>query len=89
MILTEYMQDRILWIHILIQITAWGIIFPTGMVLGVRSVHPSARIQLHILTVFIADNQIQVARPCPDTWYPPRSRGLLPRPLPQRSPVLE
>jgi hypothetical protein len=27
--------DSILWIHILIQSMAWGIIFPTGMVLGV------------------------------------------------------
>jgi hypothetical protein len=28
--------DSILWIHILVQGFAWGIIFPTGMVLGVR-----------------------------------------------------
>lgn len=28
--------DSILWIHILVQSLAWGIIFPTGMVLGVR-----------------------------------------------------
>lgn len=28
--------DSILWIHILIQSLAWGVIFPTGMVLGVR-----------------------------------------------------
>jgi hypothetical protein len=28
--------DTILWVHIMIQILAWGIIFPTGMVLGVR-----------------------------------------------------
>lgn len=27
--------DSILWIHILIQIFAWGIVFPTGMVLGI------------------------------------------------------
>lgn len=27
--------DSILWIHILVQGFAWGIIFPTGMVLGV------------------------------------------------------
>ncbi|KAF1850927.1 integral membrane protein-like protein [Cucurbitaria berberidis CBS 394.84] len=27
--------DSILWIHILIQSLAWGIIFPTGMVLGI------------------------------------------------------
>lgn len=30
--------DSILWTHILVQIAAWGIVFPTGMVLGlVRS----------------------------------------------------
>ncbi|KAG9387846.1 DUF2427 domain containing protein [Pyrenophora tritici-repentis] len=29
-------MDSILWIHILIQTLAWGLIFPTGMVLGVR-----------------------------------------------------
>lgn len=28
-------QDSILWIHILLQMFAFGIIFPTGMVLGV------------------------------------------------------
>lgn len=27
--------DSILWIHILVQSLAWGIIFPTGMVLGI------------------------------------------------------
>jgi len=29
--------DSILWIHILVQSLAWGIIFPTGMVLGVST----------------------------------------------------
>ncbi|EDU40483.1 Ytp1 multi-domain protein [Pyrenophora tritici-repentis] len=28
-------MDSILWIHILIQTLAWGLIFPTGMVLGI------------------------------------------------------
>jgi hypothetical protein len=32
--------DSILWTHILVQGFAWGIIFPTGMVLGVS---PAAR----------------------------------------------
>lgn len=27
--------DSILWIHILVQAVAWGILFPTGMVLGI------------------------------------------------------
>jgi len=26
--------DAILWIHILLQATVWGVIFPIGMVLG-------------------------------------------------------
>ena len=26
--------DSILWIHIFLQIAVWGILFPTGMVLG-------------------------------------------------------
>ena len=26
--------DSILWIHIFLQIIVWGILFPTGMVLG-------------------------------------------------------
>lgn len=30
-------QDSTLWIHILLQTFAWGVVFPTGMVLGVRS----------------------------------------------------
>lgn len=30
------MQDTTLWVHIFIQMTAWGVIFPVGMVLGVR-----------------------------------------------------
>jgi hypothetical protein len=29
-------QDTTLWLHIGIQILAFGLIFPTGMVLGVR-----------------------------------------------------
>ena len=29
-------QDTILWIHIVIQILSFGIVFPAGMVLGVR-----------------------------------------------------
>lgn len=31
--------DSILWAHILIQTLAWGILFPMGMVLGVRRPH--------------------------------------------------
>lgn len=33
--LINTMQDSILWIHILLQMFAFGILFPTGMVLGV------------------------------------------------------
>lgn len=38
--------DSILWIHILVQGFAWGLIFPTGMVLGVWS---SAKHKKHTL----------------------------------------
>ncbi|KAL1296516.1 hypothetical protein AAFC00_000025 [Neodothiora populina] len=34
--------DSILWIHILIQMVAWGIVFPAGMVLGI------VRSRLHV-----------------------------------------
>jgi hypothetical protein len=30
-------KDSILWVHILLQMLAFGVIFPTGMVLGVGS----------------------------------------------------
>lgn len=33
------LQDAILWIHIIIQMVAFGIIFPVGMVLGVSYPH--------------------------------------------------
>lgn len=33
--ISEDSIDSILWTHILVQSLAWGIIFPTGMVLGV------------------------------------------------------
>ena len=32
-----FLQDSILWVHIIIQALAWGVIFPTGMVLGVSA----------------------------------------------------
>jgi hypothetical protein len=44
--------DGILWFHILIQILAWGIIFPTGMVLGI--VRSRWHVPLQILGTGIA-----------------------------------
>lgn len=35
--LTRVLQDTTLWIHIFINMFAYGVIFPIGMVLGVRS----------------------------------------------------
>lgn len=32
-----HLQDSTLWAHILLQILAWGLLFPLGMVLGVCS----------------------------------------------------
>lgn len=34
-VISEDPIDSILWIHILIQAVAWGVLFPTGMVLGI------------------------------------------------------
>lgn len=33
-------QDAILWIHIFVQMVAYGVVFPIGMVLGVRGAPP-------------------------------------------------
>ena len=44
------LQDTILWIHIFMQIFAFGVIFPTGMVLGVSSTRfPTALLLLKVL----------------------------------------
>jgi hypothetical protein len=67
--------DSILWIHILIQTLAWGIIFPTGMVLGVStwSYHPGEA------SLTGSDNTLQMARPSTNSRLPPRYRRVLPR----------
>lgn len=44
-ILTLEYQDTTLWIHIAIQIASFGIIFPTGMVLGVMSTPTHAKVK--------------------------------------------
>ena len=54
-------QDTILWIHILLQIFAFGIVFPTGMVLGVSRLC-QAGIQ------FQADMIFQIVR---SRWHVP------------------
>ena len=67
--------DLILWTHILIQSLAWGVIFPTGMVLGVCH----DLIQRASLSDNTPDNTIEMARPRADGRLPPRSRWILPR----------
>ncbi|MDI1491725.1 MAG: hypothetical protein OHK93_002935 [Ramalina farinacea] len=44
--------DSILWTHIMIQILAWGIIYPTGMVLGI--VHSRWHVPVQILGTVLA-----------------------------------
>lgn len=34
--MADWLQDTILWIHIFVQMLAFGVLFPLGMVLGVR-----------------------------------------------------
>ena len=48
--------DAVLWIHMFLQATVWGILFPTGMVLGLSrsrwhvplQVRAEARIAIHV-----------------------------------------
>jgi Domain of unknown function (DUF2427) len=42
--------DAILWIHIVLQATIWGVIFPIGMVLGLTRSrwHVPLQVSIHI-----------------------------------------
>lgn len=44
--------DSILWIHILIQILAWGVLFPVGMVLGI--VHSRLHVPVQMFATALA-----------------------------------
>ena len=41
--------DAILWIHIFLQIGVWGVLFPTGMVLGMSKSRWHVPLQVRLL----------------------------------------
>jgi hypothetical protein len=44
--LVDKVQDTTLWVHIFVQMLAFGILFPLGMVLGVSySLYPGKAVQ--------------------------------------------
>lgn len=40
--------DAVLWIHIFLQVAVWGVLFPTGMVLGISRSRWHVPLQVHI-----------------------------------------
>jgi hypothetical protein len=74
-------MDSILWIHILLMMLSFGIIFPTGMVLGVGITHQGCRSQL----IGGIDCKKQVACTGADTWDHYRCSGILFGTSPQRA----
>ena len=44
--------DAILWIHIFLQMAVWGVLFPTGMVLGLSRSRWHVPLQVRSATVF-------------------------------------
>ena len=84
--LTVEHQDTTLWIHIAIQITSFGVIFPTGMVLGVR--RPLLWPCPHLCkSDCFSDHSFTMARTSPSLRRPSFSRRLLPWPCPWWSPI--
>lgn len=79
-------QDTTLWIHIAIQITSFGIIFPTGMVLGVRLLlfKPKSN---HCRSDRFLDHSLTMARTSPSPRCRSLSSRLLPWPCPRWSPI--
>lgn len=43
--------DAILWIHIFLQIAVWGVLFPTGMVLGLSKSRWHVPLQVRLITL--------------------------------------
>ena len=75
--------DAILWTHILLQAFAWGILMPTGMVLGVWHLWAwLARLSFgrRWLTFEILDNQVAMACTSANLRVRLRHRWLFPRP---------
>ena len=85
-VLTFEHQDTTLWIHIAIQITSFGVIFPTGMVLGVCRLLLWPCPDLCKSDCF-SDHPFTMARTSPSPRRPPFNRRLLPWPCPWWSPI--
>lgn len=81
--------DAILWIHIFLQIAVWGVLFPTGMVLGLSKSRWHVPLQVRSiilvdsLQILIAMGFCLVCRICPiDRRLYPRAftrRPIFPR----------
>lgn len=83
----DVLQDAVLWVHILIQIAAFGLIFPAGMVLGVGTQFCFSS-QLQSANPSISpDRPLTLARSCPSRRHNRLDRGLLSWSCPQRSPI--
>ena len=78
-------QDTILWIHIFLQMLAFGILFPLGMVLGVSTA--GAGNSTTSTDRLRPDHQKPVARPAADLHHRTRPPRLRPRPPAQRQAV--
>ena len=76
-------QDSTLWVHIVIQILAFGVIFPTGMVLGVCFTFANSP----IFVVTFPDCPLPLARPLANPRRHPRHYRLLPRPCSRRTAI--
>lgn len=68
----------------LLQITTWGVVFPTGMVLGVS--RPLRHLPLFLMLT-CKDHTITMARPRPSTRHLHGNGRPLARPLPRRPPI--
>lgn len=74
------MQDTILWVHIGIQILAFGLLFPTGMVLGVQLL--SLPIYVDQVLIEPPDSALAMARSSANSRRDTRDRWLFPRARP-------
>ena len=54
--------DSILWIHIFIQAAVWGVLFPTGMVLGLSRSRWHVPLQVRRIVSVIADVRLSWSR---------------------------
>jgi hypothetical protein len=52
--------DNILWIHMFLQATVWGLIFPIGMVLGITRSRWHVPLQVKTMSVFIMQFQLML-----------------------------